>query len=93
MKLEMHPVSATSFSELIARAAIGPIDGTFVAGGVALLTLASMAIAVTGPSEQMRDWTEPPSPIVRLRSLRVPGWGKADSSEPRTKGARLSAGG
>jgi hypothetical protein len=92
MKLEMHPAPATSFGELIGRAAIGPLHGAVVAGAVALLGLGSIALAVTGPSEQMRDWTELPSPIVRLRSLHIPGLGKPAASEARGKGVRLSAG-
>jgi hypothetical protein len=92
LKLEMHPTSAASLAELIRRAAIGPLPGAAVAGAALLLSLAFCALAVTGPSEQMRDWTELPSPIVRLRSLRVPGRGRDAPPEPGTSAAHPAGG-
>jgi uncharacterized membrane protein len=85
LKLEMHPAPAASFSELLRRAEIGPIGGWVVWGGVAALALSSTALALSGPSERMKEWTEIPSPIVRLRSYRI---GRARSSATELRAPR-----
>jgi len=69
LKLEVHPTPALTLEAFVRRAAVGPIAGEFVLFAVALYALAIVTLALAGPSEQMRDWRELPSPLGRMRGL------------------------
>jgi len=69
LKLEMHPTPARSFEAYIERASVGLLVGEVVLGGVIALSIALVALALTAPSERMRDWRALPSPFVRIRSF------------------------
>jgi len=65
LKLEVHPVPATSFGELVGRAQIGGIPGVAVFILITLVAIGALTMALRAPSEQMMNWAEVPSPLAR----------------------------
>ncbi len=59
LKLSMHPVDATSWSECVARAAIGPLSGTAVMAGVAGTLLVGAGYSAYGG----RPWGADKTPL------------------------------
>jgi uncharacterized membrane protein len=72
LKLEVHPVEATSFAELVERAQIGGIPGVAVFILIIIVALGALTMALRAPSEQMMNWAEIPSPLARWLA-RTPG--------------------
>ncbi len=67
IKLYLHPAEATTAAELVSRAEIAMIPGTFVLGFVSLCSVLILFLALRAPSEQMLSWRRLPSPLIRLR--------------------------
>ena len=65
-KLELHPTPATSPWALIERAAIGPLSGAIVMGGILAIVVIGLVLTLRAPSEGMLNWTTIPSPAGRL---------------------------
>jgi uncharacterized membrane protein len=84
LKLEVHPVPASSFYEYVGRAQVGIVQGEMILAGVLCLVVAATMLALRAPSEGMLDWTEVPSPFGRWlrqgrkhrRARRISGAGK-----------------
>jgi hypothetical protein len=68
LKLEVHPVPAATTAELVRRAAVGTIPGTWVMASVAAAVVSGLLLALRAPSEQMLNWAEVPSPYQRWMS-------------------------
>lgn len=67
LKLYAHPTSAPSLLGYIDRATVGLIPGAMVLVAIGLLFLASVMLAMTAPSEQMKEWNPLPAPIDRIK--------------------------
>jgi uncharacterized membrane protein len=81
LKLEVHPVPAESWEELVARAGIGVVPGEAVGLLVLVAITVCAALALRAPSERMLNWADVPSPFGRwLRSRR--GRGGAEGPPP-----------
>jgi uncharacterized membrane protein len=65
LKLEMHPLPATSPAEFVGRAAMGFVPGPLILGVMACVVLGLGLLASRAPSEQMLNWAEIPSPWSR----------------------------
>lgn len=76
LKLYAHPQNATNALEYVDRAAVGLLPGALVMVAVGIFLLACILLALTAPSEQMREWSLLPSPIERIK----PG-GRTDGGE------------
>lgn len=73
LKLEVHPTGATSLSQLMERAAIGPLlPGVVVMALVLVAAGVATALMLAAPTERMVDWADLPSPLQRIVS-RGPG--------------------
>jgi uncharacterized membrane protein len=71
LKLEVHPVPATTLREFVVRAQVGVVPGIYIVVGVGVLVVLATALAIRAPSEGMLNWAEVPSPLGRwLRSGR-----------------------
>ena len=68
LKLDLHPVPATTLVEWTARAGVGTVAGVGVLGGLGAFLLACIVLAVRAPGEQMIRWAEVPSPYSRILS-------------------------
>lgn len=68
LKLDLHPVPATSLEEWTARAGVGTIAGPVVLAVLAAFLLACTGLAARAPGEAMMRWTEVPSPYSRILS-------------------------
>lgn len=65
-KLWMHPTPAGGVGDIVARAGVGKIPGSWVCAGVGLFVLGFIALAVAAPSEQMMGWTKLGAPIEQV---------------------------
>lgn len=65
LKLEVHPVSTGRVDEMVARAAVGVIPGSWTIVLVLALFAGALLLALRAPSEQMINWAEIPSPYER----------------------------
>jgi uncharacterized membrane protein len=81
LKLEVHPVPADGFADLITRAQIGGIPGAVVFASVIFVAVSALTMALRAPSEQMMNWTEVPSPLSRWLA-RAPGMAKKSPRSP-----------
>lgn len=82
LKLEVHPVPAQRWEELVTRAAVGTLPGGAVLGALAAAMLLLLALAVRAPSEQMMNWADIPSPLQRWVT-RSQGWSRGLVRRPR----------
>ncbi|MBA3558347.1 MAG: DUF2270 domain-containing protein [Gemmatimonadaceae bacterium] len=80
-KLEMHPRGARGLAELVDRAGIGTIPGSWIMAGLGVLTLGFVIMGLRAPSEHMIQWTTVPSPADRLLSQSMRWFRGAESSE------------
>jgi uncharacterized membrane protein len=84
LKLEVHPVTATTLAEFVGRARVGVVPGLYVLSGVGALVVVAIMLAIRAPSEGMLNWAEVPSPLGRWirsgkkysRARRISGSGK-----------------
>jgi uncharacterized membrane protein len=65
LKLEVHPVPTDDPAELVRRAAVGAIPGTWVVAAIAVTAVAALVLAIRAPSEGMLNWADIPSPYRR----------------------------
>ena len=65
LKLEVHPVAAEEWTELVQRAAVGTLAGGLVIGLLCAALGLLLLLAVRAPSEQMINWADIPSPLQR----------------------------
>jgi uncharacterized membrane protein len=66
LKLDLHPTTAASAADLVARAGVGAIAGEAVLLALAAFLVACVVLAVRAPGEAMLRWTEVPSPYARM---------------------------
>lgn len=65
-KLWMHPTPAPGLREIVARAGVGELPGSWVCAGVGIFFLGCVSLAVAAPSEQMMGWTKVGAPIEQV---------------------------
>jgi uncharacterized membrane protein len=65
LKLEVHPVPATTLAEVVERAAIGGIPGVAITTGVAAGAVLGALLGILAPSERMNAWSDVPAPLTR----------------------------
>jgi uncharacterized membrane protein len=70
LKLMVHPVPAGGVGDVVERAAIGPVAGAAVIGGVVAFCAAAAVLALSAPTERMVAWAESP-PALRRWSNRM----------------------
>lgn len=75
LKLQVHPAPAPGLGETLARANVGLLPASVVLTAAGVLFALGVALTLTGPSEQMRDWEEVGSPLGRLARWRPLGGG------------------
>ncbi len=68
IKLYLHPIDATTTSDLLDRASVGMIPGSVTILIVALSSVIILFAALRAPSEQMMRWRRIPSPLKRLKT-------------------------
>ncbi len=66
LKLFIHPELAAHASQLVERARVGILPGSFIMSGLAALLVMFIVLALLAPTERMRDWTSLPAPMDRL---------------------------
>lgn len=69
LKLEVHPVPAEAWGQLLQRAAVGSLPGPVVLGLLVMTGVLLVVLAVRAPSEQMLNWADVPSPLQRWMTL------------------------
>ncbi len=67
LKLYIHPTLVADAGEYVGRASVGLAPGLVVLVGVALFFVALVVLALSAPSEQMKEWSSLPSPIDRIK--------------------------
>ncbi len=67
LKLYIHPQAVTSTRDFVARASVGLVPGPFILGGVGIFFLVLIFLALSAPSEQMKDWSSLPAPLERIK--------------------------
>jgi uncharacterized membrane protein len=75
LKLEVHPHTAPTMGDLVARAAVGGIPGDLVFLMVGAMLAGTLLLAMRAPSEQMLNWAPVPAPLARWRWPRRDGRG------------------
>jgi len=68
LKLYIHPEAVLHVGDIVARAAVGLVPGEFILGGVGIFFVALVLLALSAPSEQMKDWSSLPAPLDRIKS-------------------------
>ncbi len=67
LKLFIHPHPAATLGEYVTRAHVGLAPGSLVLGGIAGFFVLLVLLALSAPSEQMKEWSSLPAPIERIR--------------------------
>lgn len=68
LKLDLHPTTAASAGDLVARAGVGTLAGEVVMLTLGAFLLTCVVLAARAPGEQMIRWAEVPSPYARIMS-------------------------
>ena len=71
LKLQVHPEPAADLAGALYRAAVGLVPASTVLMLVAVLSVVTVGLILTAPSERMMDWEEIGSPWGRLASWGV----------------------
>lgn len=67
LKLYIHPRVAAHFPDYVSRAHVGLVPGGAVLIGVGAFFVALVLLALSAPSEQMKEWSSLPAPIERIK--------------------------
>lgn len=67
LKLYIHPEVAPHLSDYVARAHVGLVHGAAILIGVGVFFITLILLALSAPSEQMKEWSSLPAPIERIR--------------------------
>lgn len=84
LKLEVHPIPAEAWDELLQRAAVGSLPGLVVLGLLVVPAAVLIVLAVRAPSEQMLNWADVPSPLQRWMTMGQE-WGRGLVRRPPPK--------
>jgi uncharacterized membrane protein len=67
LKLYIHPTVSHEWADYVASAAVGLVPGSVVLIGTGVFFLALILLALSAPSEQMKEWSSLPAPIERIK--------------------------
>ncbi len=77
LKLYIHPRVAAHVQDYVSRAHVGLVPGLVVLIGVGVFFVCLVLLALSAPTEQMKEWSSLPAPIERIKPR---GW-EPDSPE------------
>ncbi|MCG8466974.1 MAG: DUF2270 domain-containing protein [Gemmatimonadetes bacterium] len=67
LKLYIHPEAVANTQDFVQRASVGLAPGQFILAGVGVFFVMLVALALSAPSEQMKDWSSLPAPLERMK--------------------------
>lgn len=67
LKLYIHPEAAPTLTDYVSRASVGLAPGAIILIGMGVFLIALVFLALSAPSEQMREWSLLPAPLERMK--------------------------
>jgi len=67
LKLYIHPVTVHGWGQYVERATVGLVHGAVVLIGTAAFLAGLVFLALSAPSEEMKEWSSLPAPLDRIK--------------------------